>query len=246
MKTDTLPASAPRIVSRQDWLVARLAHLQQEKKLTRQREELRRQRSELPWVKLDQNYVFTGPNGRVTMADLFEGRSQLIVYHFMFGADWGEGCAHCSFVADHFDGARVHLNAKDVSFTAISHAPWPEIAPFRQRMGWKFPWVSSAGTSFNTDYHVSFTPEQIASGKVPYNYAERPFPVEEAPGFSVFAKNAEGEVFHTFSSYGRGIEVLMGTYHFLDLVPKGRNESADTPMDWVRYHDRYETAGASA
>jgi predicted dithiol-disulfide oxidoreductase (DUF899 family) len=193
-------------------------------------------------VKIDKPYVFDSPHGPVTLADLFEGRSQLMVQHFMLGAGWGEGCKSCSYMMDHFNPAVPHLKARDVSFAAISHAPLAEILPFKARMGWAVNWVSAHGTDFNQDYHVSFTPEELARGKVYYNFGRQDFPVEEAPGISVFARNAAGEVYHTYSTYGRGVEVVMGTYNLLDLVPKGRDEDPEATMNWVRYHDRYEHA----
>lgn len=246
MKKPTTPA--PRIVSPAEWLAARLELLRAEKELTKQRESLAAHRRALPWVHIDKPYVFETADGPATLADLFGGRSQLIVYHFMFAPGWGEGCKSCSFVSDHFDGMLPHLAARDVSFAAVSRAPLSELAPFKRRMGWKFNWVSSHGTAFNYDFQVSFTPEQLATGKVPYNFTELPgFPFEEGPGFSVFARDAAGEVFHTYSTYSRGFEHLMNTYNFLDLVPHGRNEAGlEYPMEWVRYHDRYETAPAVA
>jgi predicted dithiol-disulfide oxidoreductase (DUF899 family) len=233
------------IVSQTEWLAARQALLAKEKEFTRQRDELSRQRRALPWVKVDTNYVFEGPQGRVSLSDLFNGRSQLIVYHFMLGPGWPEGCPSCSFLADHFDGAITHLVQRDVSFTAVSRATMPEIAAFKKRMGWSFPWISSNGNSFNHDFHVSFTPEERAGGKVYYNYGLTEFPSEEAPGLSVFAKNEAGEIFHTYSSYARGLDILLGAYNFLDFAPKGRAEDAlPWTMAWVRHHDRYEAVPA--
>jgi predicted dithiol-disulfide oxidoreductase (DUF899 family) len=223
------------------------ALLAKEKEVTRQRDELSRQRRALPWVKVDTNYVFEGPRGRMPLLDLFNGCSQLIIYHFMLGPGWPEGCPSCSFLADHFDGALPHLAQRDVSFAAVSRATMAEIAAFKKRMGWSFPWVSSNGNSFNRDFHVSFTPEQKAGGKVYYNYALTEFPSEEAPGLSVFAKNEAGEIFHTYSSYARGLDILVGAYNFLDLAPKGRDEDAlPWTMAWVRHHDRYGSAPAKA
>jgi predicted dithiol-disulfide oxidoreductase (DUF899 family) len=176
----------------------------------------------------------------VSLSDLFEGRSQLIVQHFMFGPGWEEGCKSCSFMMDHFNPTIPHLNARDVSFAAISHAPLAEILPFKARLGWVANWVSSHGTDFNYDFHVSFTAKEIAGGKVYYNYTRQEFPFEEAPGISVFARDAAGNVYHTYSTYGRGVEVIMATYNLLDLVPKGRAEDGlEYDMEWIRYHDRY-------
>ncbi len=235
-------ASAPtdhRVVSPAEWLAARKELLRVEKEFTRRRDELSRQRRALPWVKLDKDYVFTGPQGKVTLGQLFGDRSQLIVYHFMFGAGWEEGCKGCSFVSDHFNGALAHLRAKDIAFAAVAAAPLAEFTPFKARMGWTFPWVSSHGSDFNHDFGVGFTSEQIATGRVPYNYTLRPFPMEEAPGLSVFLKNADGEIFHTYSTYGRGLDALIGAYQLIDLTPHGRNEDPEQPMSWVRHHDRY-------
>ena len=228
------------VVSQTEWLAARQALLAKEKEFTRQRDELSRQRRALPWVKVDAGYVFEGPQERTPLSDLFDGRSQLIVYHFMLGPGWPEGCPSCSFLADHFDGALPHLAQRDVSFAAVSRAPMAEIGAFKQRMGWGFPWVSSHGNSFNRDFHVSFTPEERAGGKVYYNYGLTEFPSEEAPGLSVFTKNGAGEIFHTYSSYARGLDILVGAYNFLDFAPKGRDEDAlPWTMAWVRHHDRY-------
>jgi predicted dithiol-disulfide oxidoreductase (DUF899 family) len=201
------------------------------------------QRRELPWLKIEKEYVFDAPNGEQTLADLFDGRSQLIVYHMMFHPDWHEACPSCSFVVDHFDGTIPHLAARDVSLAVVSRAPLAKIEPFKQRMGWRFRWVSSFGSNFNYDYHVSFTPEEKATGKVDYNYAVEEFPSDEGPGTSVFCKDPEtGEIFHTYSAYARGVEPLILTYTLLDLVPKGRDEDQlGFSMEWLRHHDRYGT-----
>ena len=235
-----------RIVSQDEWLVARNQHLLKEKELTRLRDQLSAERRELPWVKVEKPYIFDGPEGKVTLADLFDGRSQLIVQHFMLGPGWKEGCFGCSFGADHNDSALIHLEHHDVSFVAISRAPFPEIEAYKKRMGWRFNWVSSYGSDFNYDFHVSFTPEQIAQGKVYYNYAMRDSQGEELAGTSVFYKDENGDVFHTYSAYGRGDELLIGAYNFLDLTPKGRNETGPNfdMSDWVRHHDKYEDAPA--
>jgi predicted dithiol-disulfide oxidoreductase (DUF899 family) len=236
----------PDIVSPEKWLALRRELLSEEKQLTKLRDQLAVRRRELPWVKVDQAYTFESPAGRVSLADLFEGRSQLVVYHFMFGPGWEEGCKSCSYVSDHLAPAVVHLRARDVAFAAISHAPLAEIAPFQQRMGWGFNWVSAHGSDFNRDYHVSFTAEEMARGKVDYNYQLMDFPVDEAPGLSVFAQDADGRVYHTYSTYGRGLDQLIGTYTVLDLVPKGRNEDSEMPMGWLRYHDRYDHAAVAS
>lgn len=238
MKTNALPT--PVIVSEDHWRAARLELLREEKEFTRLGDQLAARRRRLPWVKVTKDYVFEGSGGRVTLADLFGGRSQLVVQHFMLGSGWEEGCKSCSFMMDHFNAAAVHLPARDVAFAAVSHAPLAEILPFKERMGWDVNWVSSHGTDFNFDYQVSFAPEEVAAGSVYYNYGPRAFPHEEAPGVSVFARDAEGAIYHTYSTYGRGVEFIMGAYHILDLVPKGRDEAGlEYGMEWVRHHDRY-------
>jgi predicted dithiol-disulfide oxidoreductase (DUF899 family) len=229
-----------QIVSRDEWLAARKQHLSKEKEFTRLRDELSRQCRDLPWVRVEKRYVFDGPNGQETLSDLFDGRSQLIVVHFMFGPGWEEGCRSCSFRADHLDGALVHLAHRDVTLVVVSRAPLPQIEAFKRRMGWRFTWVSSYGTDFNFDYHVSFTKDDMAKGKVYYNYEMRQFGTEEAPGTSVFYKDGSGDIYHTYSSYARGNDMLIGAYNYLDLVPKGRDEDALAfTMAWVRHHDRY-------
>jgi predicted dithiol-disulfide oxidoreductase (DUF899 family) len=231
-----------KIVSRAEWLTARNAHLANEKKFTQARDELSRERRELPWVKVDKPYRFDGPAGQETLADLFDGRSQLIVYHFMFGPGWAQGCPSCSFLADHFDGAAVHLAQRDVTLVVVSRAALDQIDAFKKRMGWRFKWVSSFGSDFNRDYHVSFSKDELERGEAQYNYEAKRFPSEEAPGASVFTKDAAGDIFHTYSTYGRGLDILIGAYNFLDLAPKGRDEDAlDFSMSWVRHHDRYGT-----
>ncbi len=230
------------VVSRGEWLEARKALLAKEKALTRQRDSLSAERRALPWVRVEKEYFFDAPGGRETLSDLFDGRSQLIVQHFMFGPGWSEGCVGCSFQADHIDGATVHLEHRDVTLVVVSRAPLPELQAFRKRMSWRFKWVSSYGSDFNYDYHVSFTREELAKGKVLYNYELRELQSEDLPGVSVFCRNPAGEVFHTYSSYARGNELLLGTYNYLDLVPKGRDEAGlSPPMAWLRHHDRYAT-----
>jgi predicted dithiol-disulfide oxidoreductase (DUF899 family) len=240
MAETKMERSQHQVVSPAQWLEARQELLTKEKEFTRLRDELSRQRRELPWEKVEKQYVFEGPSGKVTLADLFGARSQLIVYHFMLGPGWKEGCPSCSYLADHFDGAVIHLAHRDVTLAVISHAPSAEIETFKKRMGWNFKWVSSFGTDFNFDYHVSFTKEDKAKGKVTYNYTQMEFPAEEAPGLSAFYKNPVGEIFHTYSTYARGLDILVGTYNFLDMAPKGRDEDglAHT-MSWVRHHDKY-------
>jgi predicted dithiol-disulfide oxidoreductase (DUF899 family) len=228
------------IVSSAEWLAARKSLLAKEKELTRLRDELARQRRELPWQRVDKGYVFAGPDGPVTLAELFDGRSQLVVYHFMFGPEWLEGCPSCSMVADHLGASLVHLAQRDVSLSVVSRAQLPQIAAFQQRMGWPFRWVSSFANDFNRDYHVSFTPEEMAQGTMQYNYGNKGFPADEAHGVSVFLKDAQGAIFHTYSAYARGAEELLGVYSFLDLTPKGRDEAdLPFPMAWIKHHDRY-------
>jgi predicted dithiol-disulfide oxidoreductase (DUF899 family) len=217
--------------------------LTKEKEFTRLRDELSQSRRELPWEKVDKNYVFDGPTGKQTLADLFDGRSQLVVYHFMFGPGWKEGCPSCSFLADAFDGATLHMAQRDIAFAAVSRATFPEIEAFQKRMGWQFPWLSSFGSDFNYDYQVSASKDELAAGKVYYNYAHTEFPSEERPGLSVFYKNEAGEIFHTYSTYARGLDILLTAYNYIDLTPKGRDEDGLVhPMAWVRHHDRYSDA----
>ena len=236
--------SAHPVVPPDRWLAARQSLLAHEKELTRLRDQIARERRALPWVHVSKNYMFDAPEGRrLSLAELFQGRRQLMVQHFMLGPGWEQGCPSCSFMADHVAGMELHLAHRDTSFVAVSRAPLAEIERFRQRMGWQFKWVSSHGSDFNHDFGVSFSPEQVAGGAVPYNYQVQAFPSDEAPGVSVFYKDDVGTVFHTYSTYGRGVEVMMGTYDMLDLTPKGRDEHNPAyPMDWVRHHDRYEPA----
>jgi predicted dithiol-disulfide oxidoreductase (DUF899 family) len=232
-----------RVVSRDRWVAERKTLLAREKELTRQRDQIARERRGLPWVRIDKSYAFDAPEGRRTLPELFDGRRQLLVQHFMLAPGREQGCPSCSFMADHSDGMTVHLAHRDVTLVAVSRAPLPEIERFRRRMGWQFKWVSSHGSDFNYDFGVSFTPEEVAKGELHYNYGTWPFAYEEWPGVSVFYKDDAGDVFHTYSTYGRGVEVMMGTYNLLDLTPKGRDER-DVPhkMEWVRHHDRYEPA----
>jgi predicted dithiol-disulfide oxidoreductase (DUF899 family) len=245
MKTHSF--EKPTVVSAEKWLAARRELLRHEKEFTRLQDEINARRRALPWVRVTKPYTFESPRGKVPLADLFAGRSQLIVQHFMLGPGWEEGCKSCSFMMDHFNPTVPHLKARDVAFAAISHAPLAEILPFKQRMGWDVNWVSSHGTGFNQDFHVSFTEEEIERGGVYYNYGKMDFPKTEAPGISVFARDAKGTVYHTYSTFGRGVEVVMTTYDLLDLVPKGRDEENDEyGMSWVRHHDRYDHVAAQA
>jgi predicted dithiol-disulfide oxidoreductase (DUF899 family) len=228
-----------RVVSREDWLTARKELLKKEKEFTRLRDRLSAERRELPWVRVEKDYVFDGPDGKETLSELFEGRSQLMIYHFMFAPGWEQGCPSCSFVSDHIDGANWHLPQRDVTLLAVSRAPLAEIEAFRERMGWRFKWVSSHDNDFNYDFHVSFTKEELAKGKVRYNY-DLVEGYDELPGLSVFYKDENGDVFHTYSGYARGLDMLIGAYNYLDLAPKGRDEAAlPWSMAWVRHHDRY-------
>lgn len=236
------------VVSREEWLAARRELLAKEREATHLRDAVNAARLALPWVEVDKSYMFDTPNGRRNLAELFDGRSQLIVYHFMFGPEWKAGCPGCSFLADHFDGALPHLNHHDVTLTAVSRGPLTAIEAYKTRMGWHFPWVSSAGSDFNTDYQVSFSDEQLDSGWVEYNYERSKVGArgdhEESPGLSAFFKNADGTVYHSYSSYARGFEELIGTLMILDRAPKGRNENGT--MSFVRRHDEYEVAPRAA
>src|SRR5467141_5401420 len=233
----------PRVVSREEWIAARKELLAKEKNLTKQRDAVSAERRQLPWVKVDKNYVFDAPGGKKTLADLFEGRSQLIVYHFMFGPDWKEGCPSCSFISDHIDGSVTHLAARDVRLAVVSRAPLAQIEAFKKRMGWRFHWVSSNATDVKYDYHVSMSREELGKGEVYYNYGMQKFPSEERPGTSVFYRDAADNIFHTYSSYGRGLDIFIGAYNWLDIAPKGRDEEglAHT-MAWVRHHDKYDAS----
>ncbi|MBL8319088.1 MAG: DUF899 domain-containing protein [Burkholderiaceae bacterium] len=233
------------VVSRERWIAERKALLARERELTRLHDQIAAERRALPWERVDKDYTFDTPTGKRRLADLFAGRRQLLVQHFMLGPGWEQGCPSCSYMADHADGMNVHLAQRDVTLVAISRAPLAEIQRFQRRMGWQFDWVSSYGSDFNFDFGVSFTPEQIAKGQVGYNYGTSPHVHDELPGISVFCMNDAGEAFHTYSTYGRGVEVMMGTYHMLDLMPNGRNErDVENKMEWVRHHDRYEPAHA--
>jgi predicted dithiol-disulfide oxidoreductase (DUF899 family) len=229
------------VVSREEWIAARKALLVKEKQLTRQRDQLSAERRNLPWVKIDKPYLFDGPSGKESLADLFDGRSQLVLQHFMFGPDWEEGCVGCSFGADHVDSARQHFEYRDLSFVAVSRAPLAKIEAFKRRMGWRFKWVSSFGSDFNYDFGVSFTKDQIAKGKVVYNYEPQDSQSEELSGVSAFYKDEAGVIFHTYSTYARGDEMLSSAYMYLDLAPKGRDEEGlPFPSAWWRHHDKYE------
>ena len=229
-----------KVVSSDEWIAARKQLLIKEKEFTRLRDQLSQQRRDLPWEAVNKEYVFEGPNGKQTLPELFDGRSQLVVYHFMFDPGWDAGCPHCSFWADNFNGIVVHLNHRDVTMIAVSRAPYSKLAAYEKRMGWNFKWVSSHDTSFNFDYHVSFTPEELARKEAFHNFTTQPPPGSEVVGISVFYKDETGKVFHTYSTYSRGVDMVNGAYHYLDLVPKGRDEAGQrNPQFWVRRHDEY-------
>ncbi len=229
-----------KVVSQEEWVKARVAFMAKEKEFTHLREQLAEQRRQLPWVKVEKDYAFQSDKGTVTLADLFQGRSQLVVYHFMFGPDWEEGCKSCSFWADHYDGSIAHLAARDVSLVAISVGPLDRLNAFQKRMGWHFPWVSSANTDFSKDFHVWATPEEIESGDTFYNFTKGNHYGEHMPGMSVFVKDDDGQIFHTYSVYARGLDPVNSAYQILDLTPKGRDEKElPFPMAWVKHHDKY-------
>ncbi len=236
-----------KIVSRQQWIEARRVHLAQEKELTQARERLSEERRALPWVKVDKAYLFDGAEGKKTLADLFNGKSQLVVQHFMFAPEWNEGCKSCSFWADGFERMIPHLAARDTTLAAVSRAPLSKLLPFKTRMGWTFDWVSSADSDFNYDYAVSFTPDDVKSGAKVYNFGTSGFGIEDAPGISVFYRDEAGDIFHTYSCFARGLDMMNVAYHYLDLTPLGRHEEGlPYPMDWVRLRDQYQPAPAGA
>lgn len=230
-----------RVVSKEQWLEARRALLAEEKAFTRQRDALNAKRRDLPWVKVDKSYSFDTPDGKQTLADLFGKRSQLLVYHFMYGPDWEQGCPTCSFWADNFEGIDVHLAHRDMSFVAISRAPLDKLQAYQKRMGWRFKWVSSHDSDFNWDFRVSFTPEEMESGEKFYNFETGGFPSSEGPGASAFIKDDDGTLFHTYSTFARGLDILNGAYHWMDIAPKGRDEDGlPHAQAWLRRRDQYE------
>jgi predicted dithiol-disulfide oxidoreductase (DUF899 family) len=231
-----------KVVSRKEWITARKSLLAREKTFNKLRDQLGRQRRELPWVRIEKEYVFDGPDGKESLSDLFAGKSQLLIYHFMFGPGWKEGCAHCSFWADHFDSVSHHIGQRDTTFAVVSRAALKKLQAFRKRMGWRFKWVSSIQSDFNYDFHVSFTPKEIRSGKQFYNYRYVDFGMDELQGVSAFYKDSRGDIYHTYSSYARGIDMMNTTYNFLDLTATGRDENPNRTQDWVRFHDRYKRA----
>jgi predicted dithiol-disulfide oxidoreductase (DUF899 family) len=229
-----------QIASKNEWIAARKVLLKKEKEFTALRDQLSQQRRDLPWVAVDKEYVFDGPNGKQTLLDLFDGRSQLIIYHFMYDPNWDAGCPSCSFWADNFNNIIVHLNQRDVTMIAVSRAPYSKIDSYKKRLGWDFKWVSSFDTYFNHDYYVSFTSEELEKKEGFYNYTIQDPTVSELPGVSVFYKDPSGKIYHTYSAYSRGIDILNNTYNYLDIVPKGRDEDGyEFSMAWVRRHDEY-------
>ena len=230
-----------RIVSREQWIEARKAHMAREKDFTKARDRLVEERRALPWVKVDRDYAFDGPNGKVKLADLFKGRPQLVVQHFMFAPDWDAGCKSCSFWADGFERMIPHLAARDTTLVAVSRAPLEKLEAFKKRMGWTFDWYSSEGGDFNYDFAVSFTPEETKAGHQRYNFGTSGFGIEDAPGISVFYRDEAGNIFNTYSCFARGLDMMNAAYHYLDLTPLGRHEEGlPYPMDWVRLRDQYE------
>lgn len=235
--------SEHKVVSRDAWIAARKKFLVEEKKFFRLHDRLKEKRRALPWFHVDKEYIFDGPDGKETLADLFAGRSQLVVYHFMFDPNDDEGCAHCAFWSDHFDSLSHHIGQRDTSFAVISRAPLKKLRAHQKRMGWKFKWLSSGGNEFNYDFQASFTPEQIASGKAMFNYAPIPADFTEMTdreGASAFYREKKGDIYHTYSTWARGIDLLNTTYNFLDLTAKGRDENPEASQDWVDFHDRYK------
>ncbi|WP_459554522.1 DUF899 domain-containing protein [Lacunimicrobium album] len=231
----------PQPTTRSTWLAARKALLKKEKELTHLREQLADERRNLPMVKLDQDYTFDGPTGPVTLSELFDGCSQLLIYHFMFAPEWSQGCKSCSAIADHYDDTIIHLRHRDTNLVTVSRAPIEKLLAFRDRMGWTFPWVSSGNNRFNSDYGVYFTEEELKNPLSIYNYVSPPYPITDLPGLSVFTRDEAGNIYHTYSTYARGLDPFLNFYNFLDLTPKGRDEAPDAPgMDWLRHHDNYE------
>ncbi len=232
--------SGHRVVSRQEWLEKRMALLVEEKEFTRQRDAMAAKVRELPWVKVEKTYTFDSPSGKKSLADLFGEKSQLVVYHFMFDPTWSQGCKSCSFIADHYNSLVIHLAHRDISFMTVSKAPVEQIEAFRKRMGWTFPWVSGGNTDFGRDYGVSFTDQELASGDAVYNFNRGAYPIRELPGLSVFIKDSRGAIYHTYSTYARGLDTFLTAYQYMDVTPKGRDEAESPGMGWLRHHDRYD------
>lgn len=240
MNTNIASAQPRRVVSREAWLKERIALLAEEKEMTARRDALAEKVRDLPWVKVDKSYTFDSPTGKKSLGDLFGSRSQLVIYHFMFDPTWSQGCMSCSFIADHYNGIVVHLAHRDISLVTISKAPIEKLEQFRKRMGWSFPWVSAANTDFSHDFGVSFTDDELLDGKSVYNYTDKAHSIRELPGLSVFIKDAKGDIYHTYSTFARGLENLLTAYRFIDMTPKGRDEAQTGGMGWLRHHDRYD------
>lgn len=240
MNMDPASVRSHRVVSREEWVKARVALLAEEKDVMRQRDELSVKIRSLPWVKVEKPYVFDATSGQKSLADLFGGHSQLMVYHFMYDPTWSQGCKSCSFVADHYNDIVIHLAHRDISFMTVSKAPIETLEAFRKRMGWTFPWVSAASTDFSRDYGVSFTDQELAGGRAVYNYTAGPYPIRELPGLSVFYKDERGQIYHTYSTYARGLDSFLTAYQYMDVTPKGRDEAESPGMGWLRHHDRYD------
>jgi predicted dithiol-disulfide oxidoreductase (DUF899 family) len=242
MSSTIVTGQSHRVVSRDQWLKERTALLAEEKELTRRRDAIAARVRALPWVKVDKPYTFDAPTGKKSLADLFGNHSQLIVYHFMFDPTWSQGCKSCSFIADHYNPLVIHLAHRDISLVTVSKAPIEKLTQFHERMGWTFPWVSAAHTDFGRDFGVSFTDEELASDGAIYNFNTKPYPIRELPGLSVFFKDARGEIFHTYSTFARGLEDFLTAYRYIDITPKGRDEEQTGGMGWLRHRDRYNDA----
>lgn len=240
MKSASVSTIGHRVVSREAWLKERIALLKEEKAFTRQRDALSEKVRDLPWVEVEKSYAFDAPTGKKSLADLFGPRSQLVVYHFMFDPTWSQGCMSCSFIADHYNSLVVHLAHRDISFVTVSKAPSEKLEQFRKRMGWTFPWVSAANSDFGRDFGVSFTDQDLASDKSVYNFNGKPHPIRELPGLSVFFKDEAGKIYHTYSTFARGLENFLTAYQYIDVTPKGRDEAQTGGMGWLRHHDRYD------
>lgn len=240
MTTTTTPVCEHRVVPLEEWLKERTALLAEEKDLTRRHDAIASKIRDLPWVKIEQDYEFDSPTGKKSLTDLFGSHSQLIVYHFMFDPTWSQGCKSCSFIADHYNGIVVHLAHRDISFVTVSKAPIDKIERFRARMGWTFEWVSSGNTDFGRDFGVSFTDQELSDNATVYNFNRKPYPIRELPGLSVFCKDGRGGIYHTYSTYARGLDHFVTAYQYMDVTPKGRDEAETPGMGWLRHHDRYE------
>lgn len=242
MNAETASLKSHRVVSRREWLEKRVALLEEEKELMRRRDEMAAKVRELPWVRVEKAYSFDAPTGKQSLADLFGSKTQLVVYHFMFDPTWSQGCKSCSFIADHYNPLVVHLAHRDISLVTVSKAPIEQIEAFRKRMGWTFPWVSGAHNEFGHDFGVSFTDQELRGDDVVYNFNRKPYPIRELPGLSVFIKDSGGAIYHTYSTYARGLDNFLTAYQYMDVTPKGRDEAESPGMGWLRHHDRYDQA----